>query len=56
VWHDDRNSEGTLMYESGAKYFGQLMNNKRNGIGIYIYPSLEELKLIEANHPQIIID
>jgi hypothetical protein len=22
VWHDDMNSEGTLMYESGAKYVG----------------------------------
>jgi hypothetical protein len=24
VWHDHSNSEGTLLYESGSKYEGQL--------------------------------
>jgi hypothetical protein len=56
VWHDDRNSEGTLIYESGAKYVGLLKNNKRHGTGVYTYPSLEELKQAEANHPNIKID
>jgi hypothetical protein len=56
VWHDDRNSEGTLIYESGAKYVGSLKNNKRHGRGLYTYPSLEELKQAEANHPNIKID
>jgi hypothetical protein len=31
VWHDERNSEGTLLYEFGSKYFGHLKNNKRYG-------------------------
>ena len=39
VWHDETNSEGTLLYESGSKYVGQLKCNKRHGKGIYTYPS-----------------
>jgi hypothetical protein len=50
------NSEGTLIYESGAKYVGLLKNNKRHGRGVYTYPSLEELKQAEAKHPNIKID
>lgn len=42
TWHDDRNSEGTLVYESGSKYVGQLKSNKRYGKGVYTYPNLEE--------------
>jgi hypothetical protein len=29
IWHDDRNSEGTLLYESGSRYEGQFKGNKR---------------------------
>jgi hypothetical protein len=39
TWHDDDNSEGTLMYKFGGKYVGQLKKNKRNGNGDYIYPT-----------------
>ena len=56
MWHDERNSEGTLIYESGAKYVGLLKNKKRHGIGAYTYPSKEELKQAEANYPNIKID
>jgi hypothetical protein len=56
VWHDDRNSEGTLLYESGSKYEGQLKNNKRHGKGIYTYPSIEELNQVKANIKGMIID
>jgi hypothetical protein len=34
VWHDERNSEGTLLYESGSKYVGKLKSNKRFGQGV----------------------
>jgi hypothetical protein len=40
-WQDERNSEGTLLYDSGSQYVGQLKNNKRHGKGIYTYPNLE---------------
>lgn len=43
TWHDDDNSEGTLMYKFGGKYVGQLKKNKRNGNGEYIYPTLDDL-------------
>ena len=56
VWHDDRNSEGTLLYESGSKYEGQLKNNKRHGKGIYTYPSIQELNKAKANNQELIID
>jgi hypothetical protein len=54
VWHDDRNSEGTLLYDSGSKYVGHLKNNKRHGKGEYTYPNLEELNEAKANHPEMI--
>jgi hypothetical protein len=44
------------LYESGAKYFGQLKNNKRHGEGTYTYPSLEELERELANQPNFKID
>jgi hypothetical protein len=47
VWHDDRNSEGTLLYESGSKYKGQLKNFKKHGKGVYTY---------QANNQALIID
>jgi hypothetical protein len=56
VWHDDRNSEGTLLYESGSKYEGQLKKNKRHGKGVYTYPSMEELEQAKANNQGLIID
>jgi hypothetical protein len=56
VWHDDRNSEGTLLYEFGSKYEGQLKNNKRHGKGVYTYPSMEELDQAKANNPGLKID
>jgi hypothetical protein len=31
VWHDESNSEGTLLYEMGSKYVGKFKNNKRHG-------------------------
>ena len=56
VWHDDRNSEGTLMYESGSKYVGKLKNNKRHGRGDYTYPNVEELNKAKENNPKMRID
>ena len=56
IWHDDRNSEGTLLYESGSKYVGQFKNNKRHGKGVFTHPSLVELNQIEANNPKMKID
>jgi hypothetical protein len=53
VWHDDRNSEGTLLYESGSKYVGKLKNNKRHGRGVYTYPIVEELNKAKENNPQM---
>jgi hypothetical protein len=50
-WLDESKSKGTLLYESGAKYVGQLKNNKRHGEGTYTYPSLEELEREQANQP-----
>jgi hypothetical protein len=55
-WHDERNSEGTLLYEFGSKYEGQLKNNKRHGKGVYTYPSIEELNQAIENYPGLIID
>jgi hypothetical protein len=56
VWHDDRNSEGTLLYESGSKYVGKLKKNKRHGRGDYTYPNVQELNKAKENNPKIIID
>jgi len=54
VWHDDSNSEGTLLYESGSKYEGQLKDLVRHGKGVYTYPSLEELNKAKENNPKMI--
>jgi hypothetical protein len=54
VWHDERNSEGTLLYESGSIYKGQLKINKRHGKGVYTYPSIEELNQAKANNQGMI--
>jgi len=56
IWHDDRNSEGTLLYESGSKYVGQFKGNKRSGKGVYTYPTKEELNKAKENNPKMIID
>jgi hypothetical protein len=56
VWHDERNSEGTLLYESGSKYVGKLKSNKRYGKGIYKYPNLEELTHAKSNNLKMILD
>ena len=56
IWHDDRNSEGTLLYESGSKYVGQFKGNKRQGKGVYTYPTKEELNKAKANNPKMRID
>ena len=56
MWHDDRNREGTLLYESGSKYVGQLKNNQRHGEGTYIYPNLEELNEANEKYPYLIKD
>ena len=37
MWHDDSNSEGTLLYASGDKYEGQLFNDKPHGKGVTRY-------------------
>jgi hypothetical protein len=42
VWFDEKNSQGTLKYESGSKYVGSIKLYKRHGRGIYTYPNLEE--------------
>ena len=54
MWHDDSNSEGTLLYESGSKYVGQLQNNKRHGNGAYTYPNPEELNEAKEKYPFLI--
>jgi len=56
VWHDETNSEGTLLYESGSKYVGQLKCNKRHGKGVYTYPSQIELNQAKARNPKMIVD
>jgi len=56
VWHDERNSEGTLLYESGSKYVGKLKSNKRYGQGVYTYPNFEELNHAKANNLKMILD
>jgi hypothetical protein len=55
-WYDDMNSEGILKYQSGSEYEGQLKNNKRHGIGLYTYPTQEELNQAVANHENMKID